>query len=59
MRVPVQPQMLRWAVDRAGVSSHEVRARFEKYDDWLAGTVQPTLKQLQDFARYTYAALGY
>jgi Zn-dependent peptidase ImmA (M78 family) len=51
--------MLQWAVDRAGVTLDEVRARFAKYDDWLAGTVQPTLKQLQDFARYTYAAVGY
>lgn len=51
--------MLQWAVDRAGVTLDGVRARFTKYDDWLAGTVQPTLKQLQDFARYTYAAVGY
>jgi Zn-dependent peptidase ImmA (M78 family) len=51
--------MLQWAVDRAGLSLNDVRARFAKYDDWLAGTVQPTLKQLQDFAQYTYAAVGY
>jgi len=51
--------MLEWAVDRAGVALDDVRARFAKYDDWLAGTAQPTLKQLRDFARYTYAAVGY
>jgi Zn-dependent peptidase ImmA (M78 family) len=51
--------MLRWAVDRAGVGPDAARARFAKYDEWLAGTLQPTLKQLQDFARYTYAPFGY
>jgi hypothetical protein len=59
MRVPVQPQMFRWAVDRAGVAVEDVRARFARYDDWLAGTANPTLKQLEDFARYTYAAVGF
>ena len=42
-----------------GHCSINMRARFKKFDDWLAGSVQPTLKQLQDFARYTYAAIGY
>jgi Zn-dependent peptidase ImmA (M78 family) len=51
--------MLQWAVDRAGITLVDVRARFVRYDEWLAGTAQPTLKQLQEFARYTYAAVGY
>lgn len=59
VRVPVKPRMLQWAVDRADIALDDVRARFARYDEWLAGTVQPTLKQLQDFARFTYAAVGY
>src|SRR5688500_6436706 len=59
MRVPVQPRMLQWAVDRAGLSRDAARSRFVKFDDWLAGTLQPTLNQLQDFARATYAPIGY
>jgi Zn-dependent peptidase ImmA (M78 family) len=51
--------MLQWAVDRAGITIDDVRSRFVRYDEWLAGTAHPTLKQLQDFARYTYAAVGY
>jgi Zn-dependent peptidase ImmA (M78 family) len=51
--------MLQWAIDRAGVTLDDVRGRFGRYDEWLAGTAQPTLKQLQDFARYTCAAFGY
>ena len=51
--------MLQWAVDRAGVAMGDVRARFQKYDEWMAGTANPTLKQLEDFARYTYSAVGF
>jgi Zn-dependent peptidase ImmA (M78 family)/transcriptional regulator with XRE-family HTH domain len=51
--------MLRWAVDRAGVTLDDVRARFAKYDDWLAGTVLPTLKQLEQFAQAMHASIGY
>lgn len=51
--------MLQWAVDRAGVPLAEVRGRFAKYDEWVTGTTHPTLKQLEDFARYTYAAVGF
>lgn len=51
--------MLRWAVDRADVPLGDVRARFAMYDDWLAGTVLPTLKQLEEFARAMHASIGY
>lgn len=50
--------MLRWAVDRAGLTADDARERFTKYDDWLSGAIHPTFKQLQDFARATYAPIG-
>lgn len=59
MRVPVQPRMLQWAVDRAGMPVTEVRDRFPDFDNWLAGTTLPTLKQLEKFAGATYAAIGF
>jgi len=59
MRVPVQPQMLQWAADRAGLPEEAVRKRFGKYDQWLTGEAQPTLNQLQEFARATYSPIGY
>jgi len=51
--------MLQWAVDRAGIALGDVRGRFSRYDEWISGATHPTLKQLQDFARYTYSAVGY
>lgn len=59
MRVPVQPRMLRWAADRAGLTDDTLRSRFHKYDEWLRGKTHPTLKQLEAFARATYAPVGY
>src|ERR1700678_4693525 len=59
MRVPVQPRMLQWAVDRASMPSTEVRERFPDFDNWLAGTTLPTLRQLEKFAAATNAAIGF
>jgi len=57
-RVPVQPRLLEWAADRAGMAGDAVRSRFARYDQWIAGTHHPTFKQLQDFARATHTAVG-
>jgi Zn-dependent peptidase ImmA (M78 family) len=51
--------MLKWAVDRADIPLTDLRARFGKYDQWIAGSAQPTLKQLEEFARFTHAAIGF
>jgi Zn-dependent peptidase ImmA (M78 family) len=51
--------MLTWAIDRARLSEGEVRDRFPDFGDWLAGTAQPTLKQLEKFAQTTHAAIGF
>jgi Zn-dependent peptidase ImmA (M78 family) len=39
--------------------STEVRERFPDFDNWLAGTTLPTLRQLEKFAAATHAAIGF
>jgi len=56
-RVSVAPQMFRWAVDRSGRAAEEL-AKFP-IAAWESGTVQPTMRQLEDFARATYAPVGF
>lgn len=59
VRVDVAPHMLEWARDRARLGDDELERSFNKYPEWLAGERQPTLKQLERFAKKTHAPLGY
>lgn len=58
-RISVSPDMLRWARDRARLDVFALEARFPKLADWETGEAQPTLKQLEDYARATHAPIGY
>lgn len=51
--------VLRWAAQRAGLSDEVLETRFPKWPLWLSGEAQPTLKQLETFARLTHTAFGY
>jgi len=51
--------VLRWAAQRARLHDEDVAARFRKWPLWLTGAAQPTLRQLEDFARLTHTAIGY
>ena len=58
LRVNVSPERLRWARDRARLDVASLTQRFPKYPLWEAGTVQPTLKQLERVAKATHAPIG-
>jgi Zn-dependent peptidase ImmA (M78 family) len=58
-RVAVEPALLRWARQRAGYSVERVRGRFPKIDSWERRETQPTLRQLEAFARATHVPIGY
>ncbi|MGO8692220.1 MAG: ImmA/IrrE family metallo-endopeptidase [Rectinemataceae bacterium] len=59
MRVEIRPEILRWASERSGIEEELIEHRFPKFLDWMSGESQPTLKQLEDFARYTRTPIGY
>lgn len=58
-RATVKPELLRWARERVGRSVKDLSGRFKKLADWERGEVQPTRRQLEEFARATYVPLGY
>lgn len=58
-RVAVKPEVLDWAVARSGKDRAKLVKRFAKLEEWERGELDPTLKQLEDFARATYTPLGY
>jgi Zn-dependent peptidase ImmA (M78 family) len=59
MRVDVKPGLLRWAAERSRIEPDVLAERFPKLQAWEMGEVQPTLKQLEDFARATHTPIGY
>jgi len=59
MRVQVRPELLRWARERAGFSLEALARRIPQLPAWEQGEARPTLKQMEKFAKATYAPVGY
>lgn len=59
MHVDVKPAMLRWARDRSGLDPNVLAHRFPKLTNWEQEEEQPTLRQLEEFAKVTHAPIGY
>lgn len=56
--VEVNPDLLRWAIDRSGLSMENLYKKFPKLDAWLAAEKPPTFRQLENFARTTMTPFG-
>ena len=59
IRVPVNPGLLRWARERAGLAQADLAPKFKKLSEWEAGETLPTLKQLEAFAHAVHVPFGY
>lgn len=57
--VPATAPVLQWAAHRARLDDRSLARRFRKWPQWIAGEAQPTLRQLEDFARLTHTPIGY
>jgi Zn-dependent peptidase ImmA (M78 family) len=58
-RVQVEPALLRWARERAGIDLSDLVHKFPQLDAWEQGKAHPTLKQIERFAKTTYTPVGY
>ncbi len=59
MRVEANPELLQWAIERAGDRRAALYEKFPKLEDWERGKSQPTLRQLENFAKAAYVPIGY
>lgn len=58
-RVTVKPELLRWACTRAGFDVGALTHRIPQLSAWESDQKQPTLKQLEGFAKATHTPIGY
>ena len=58
-RVPVNPDLLRWARERARYGVDALAGRFPKIRAWERGDAQPTFRQLEAFAKATHVPIGF
>ena len=61
IRIDVKPELLLWACKRSGLDVNLLAQRqsFRKLPDWISRKVQPTFKQLENFAKATHTPFGY
>ncbi len=59
VHVDVAPELLRWAVERAGWDEETTAQRAPQFTKWVRGETRPTLKQLETFAKNTHAPFGF
>ena len=58
-RAPIKPALMRWARARAGYGISDLTSKFPRLQAWENGTAQPTLRQVENFARATHTPVGY
>jgi len=58
-KVAVKERVLRWALDRAGLTPDGLQYKFPKIQQWIASESQPTLRQLESLAKATRTPLGF
>jgi len=58
-RINIDANMLTWAIARAGYDVSEYAIANPRIQDWLDGTKQPTVKQLEDFSKKVYLPFGF
>ena len=58
-RVPVSPEMLTWACERAGYDVEHFSQKVPQLNSWIKNERHPTLKQLEKLAHITHTPFGY
>ena len=58
-KVDVNPELLRWAIERAGFDLDKLAHRIRELPAWERGEKQPTVKQLEGFAKATHTPIGF
>jgi Zn-dependent peptidase ImmA (M78 family) len=58
-RIHIEPQILRWIIERRGLDVDDYCLRNDKFAKWLNGEQDPTFRQAEEFAKSNYVPMGY
>ncbi|MFA7545795.1 MAG: ImmA/IrrE family metallo-endopeptidase [Candidatus Cloacimonadaceae bacterium] len=58
-RSTVNPDVIKWGIERAGLQIDMLKNKFPKLESWLDGEKPPTYKQLKDLAQKIRLPIGY
>lgn len=58
IRLEIKPELLSWARERAGYDPDGLAHRFQKLAAWEQGTAKPTLRQVENLARFFHRPLS-
>lgn len=59
LRVHVESSLIEWASERSGKTLEDLSAKFPRVGAWAQGEAEPTLKQLEAFAKATSTPIGF
>lgn len=57
--VNIKPNIIIWAIERAGYELQDFAIQFPRVMDWLEDKKQPTIKQLEKFSNKVHLPFGY
>ncbi|MBK8568035.1 MAG: ImmA/IrrE family metallo-endopeptidase [Saprospiraceae bacterium] len=57
--IQIPPSRFHWAIARAGFDFDEFLRKNERVKSWVDNKAQPTVRQLEDFAKKVYIPFGY
>lgn len=57
--IDIKPDIITWAIARAGYELQEFAAKFPKALDWIEDKKKPTVKQLEKFSHKVHLPFGY
>ncbi len=59
VRVEINPEVLMWAVEYSQKGIEAFEKKFKSFPKWLNKTERPTIKQLENIAKFAYVPFGY
>lgn len=59
VRVEINPEVLMWAVEYSQKGFEAFEKKFKSFPKWLNKTERPTIKQLENIAKFAYVPFGY